>query len=199
MVKTIWTQWSSLIWVLLLGLIRVQTSLFCMCHSCWLAVNHNTSVISGQWIRCLKPIAQTCEHGSCQSNLCLSWGYEWLQKSKDSLKACFENVISRWHFHNKNFDRSGQQFWGSDCAEALTDLHLCCSHFTNGWDFLMLTGSSLPTCFLSSADLIQNKLFWKIISGIWSECQIVWIQIRPNLLSAWSGSKLFAKVISRRD
>ena len=24
--------------------------------------------------------------------LCHLWGYEWLQKSKDSLKACFENV-----------------------------------------------------------------------------------------------------------
>ena len=31
--------------------------------------------------------------------LCRSWGYERLQKSKDSLKACFENVnIVRWLF-----------------------------------------------------------------------------------------------------
>ena len=35
------------------------------------------------------------------SYLCLSWGYEWLQKSKDSLKACFENVnIWKWSLNN---------------------------------------------------------------------------------------------------
>ena len=39
-----------------------------------------------------KCIAQESELGSCQSNLFLSWGYEQLQKSKDSLKACFKNV-----------------------------------------------------------------------------------------------------------
>ena len=27
---------------------------------------------------------------SCQSHFCCSWGFEQLQKSKDSLKACFE-------------------------------------------------------------------------------------------------------------
>ena len=30
--------------------------------------------------------------GSCQSNLRNSQGYEQLQKSKDSLKDCFENI-----------------------------------------------------------------------------------------------------------
>ena len=43
--------------------------------------------------------------------------------------------------------------------------------------------------FLSSAD------FSRKISGISSECQIAWIQIR---LDKTSGSKLFANVISRR-
>ena len=37
--------------------------------------------------------------------------------------------------------------------------------------------------FLSSADFFQNQLFQKKISGIQSECQTVWIQIRPNILS----------------
>ena len=32
------------------------------------------------------------ELGSCLSNVCHSCGYELLQKSKDSLKAWFENV-----------------------------------------------------------------------------------------------------------
>ena len=38
-------------------------------------------------------IARASELGSCQENLCLSWGYERLEKSKDSLKDYFENVI----------------------------------------------------------------------------------------------------------
>ena len=58
----------------------------------WLAVDHNTSVTSGEWIRCSKCIARASELGSCQSKLWHSWGYERLQKSKDSLKAGFENV-----------------------------------------------------------------------------------------------------------
>ena len=34
--------------------------------------------------------------------------------------------------------------------------------------------------FLSSADYCQNQLFKKILSGIQSEWQTVWIQIRPD-------------------
>ena len=71
-----------------------------VCFACatrvWLAVNHNTSVTPGKWIRCWKRIARASDLGSCQSNLCHSWGYERLQKSKDSLKACFENVNIHW-------------------------------------------------------------------------------------------------------
>ena len=37
--------------------------------------------------------------------------------------------------------------------------------------------------FLSSADFFENPLFRKIISVIPSECQTVWIQIRPDILS----------------
>ena len=37
--------------------------------------------------------------------------------------------------------------------------------------------------FLLSAVFFQNQLIWKILSGIPSECQTVWIQIRPNTLS----------------
>ena len=65
----------------------------------WLAVNHNTSVTSGKWAHCWKHITWACELGSCQTNACNSWGYEQLQKSKDSLKDCFENVnIILWNF-----------------------------------------------------------------------------------------------------
>ena len=34
-----------------------------------------------------------------------------------------------------------------------------------------------------SADFFQNQLFQKILSGIPSECQTDWIQIRPDILS----------------
>ena len=37
--------------------------------------------------------------------------------------------------------------------------------------------------FLSSADFFQNQLFQKILSGIPSECQTDWIQIRSDILS----------------
>ena len=44
-----------------------------------------------------KWFARATELGSCQSNACLSWGYGRLQKSKDSLQACVENVnILKW-------------------------------------------------------------------------------------------------------
>ena len=36
-----------------------------------------------------------------------------------------------------------------------------------------------------------------ILSGIPSDCQTDWIQISPDICRAWSGSKLFAKDISR--
>ena len=36
---------------------------------------------------------------------------------------------------------------------------------------------------LSSADFFQNYLFQKILLGILSACQAVWIQIRPDILS----------------
>ena len=54
--------------------------------------HHNSSVTSCEWVRYSKRIAQASELGSCQSNLCNSWGYERLEKYKDSLKDCFENV-----------------------------------------------------------------------------------------------------------
>ena len=37
--------------------------------------------------------------------------------------------------------------------------------------------------FLSSADFLQNQPFRKILSGIPSECQTVWIQIRPDYMN----------------
>ena len=72
----------------------------------WLAVNHNTSVSSSEWVWCSKRIARTSGLGYCQSNSCHSWGYERLQTSKYSLKACFENVnINVWILVYTNVSR----------------------------------------------------------------------------------------------
>ena len=88
-----------------------QETCFTCATQVWLSVNHNTSVTSGEWFRCSKHIAQANELGSCQSNLCHSWGYEWLQKSNDLLKACFENVnIGSWTSH---FTKNSKWVWGS--------------------------------------------------------------------------------------
>ena len=57
----------------------------------------------------------------------------------------------------------------------------------------MLRNYSCFCCHLLT--FFQNYLFQKIISGTLSVCQMVWIQIECR---SWSGSKLFAKVISRR-
>ena len=48
---------------------------------------------------------------------------------------------------------------------------------------------------LSFVDFFKNLLFQKILSGTLSECQMVWIHICRSS----TGSKLFAKVISRRQ
>ena len=69
-----------------------QEVCFADANQVWLTVNHSNSFTSGELIRCSQRIAQASELGSCQSYLCQSRGYEWLQKSKDSLKAYFENV-----------------------------------------------------------------------------------------------------------
>ena len=73
-----------------------QEACFTRANQVWLAVNHNTSVTSDEWIWWSKRIPRVSELGSCQSNVFHSWGYERLQKSKDSLKACFENVNISW-------------------------------------------------------------------------------------------------------
>ena len=44
-----------------------QEACFACATQVWFAVNHNTSVISGECIRCSKRIAQESELGSCQS------------------------------------------------------------------------------------------------------------------------------------
>ena len=55
-------------------------------------------------------------------------------------------------------------------------------------------------CFYYSFTLHYCAIFNSLNSGFFSipsGCQTVWIQIRPTFCRAWSGSKLFAKVISR--
>ena len=53
--------------------------------------------------------------------------------------------------------------------------------------------------FLSSANSFQNELFRKIHSGIPSECQTVWIQIRPDVLSGLIWFQTVCKKLSADD
>ena len=48
-------------------------------------------------------------------------------------------------------------------------------------------------CFFVVCWFFQNPLFRKILLGIQSKIQTVWIWIRPDILLAWSGFKIFAK------
>ena len=38
-------------------------------------------------------------------------------------------------------------------------------------------------CFIVVRWFFQNKLFQKILLGIWSKCQTIWTKIRPNILT----------------
>ena len=48
--------------------------------------------------------------------------------------------------------------------------------------------------FLSAADFLEINFFEKFFQEYQSWCQTAWIQIRPDILSARFGSKLFAKL-----
>ena len=49
-----------------------QEACFAHATQVWLAVNHNTSITSGERVRCSKRIARASKLGSCQSNVCNS-------------------------------------------------------------------------------------------------------------------------------
>ena len=68
-------------------------------------------------------------------------------------------------------------------------------------EFLTLCLLGNFACFLSSADFFQNQLIGKLLSGIPSECQTVWIQIRPDLgpdLGPYCLQKLSANETNRQ-
>ena len=48
-------------------------------------------------------------------------------------------------------------------------------------------------CCLLSADYFQNNFLRKILSGISSDCQTLWIQIRPNILLGLIWVQTFCK------
>ena len=63
-----------------------------------------------------------------------------------------------------------------------------------------MLGRVILHAFLSSADFLSKSVvvfFKKNLSGIPSESQTVWIQIRPDKMSGLTWSNLFARVISR--
>ena len=65
-----------------------------------------------------------------------------------------------------------------------------------GWRFYHFLTLS---CFLSSADFFKTNFFKKILAGIQQSVKQLGSWSGRTLCQAWSGSKLFAKVISRRQ
>ena len=63
---------------------------------------------------------------------------------------------------------------------------------------LLFAYSVILHAFLLSVDFFLNQPFQKCISVIPSEFQIVWRQIRPDILSGLIWVQLFAKVISQQ-
>ena len=59
-----------------------------------------------------------------------------------------------------------------------------------------ISAAGLILCLLGN---FQIELFRKDFSGIASECQTVWIQIKSDVLSGLIGSKLFEKVIVGKE
>ena len=74
-----------------------------------------------------------------------------------SINACLDVILSRWPFKNKIVGYSNRL----NCLSPLKFVHAC-----------LLSGDFAP----------QNELFRTIVSRIQSECQIDWIQIRPEVL-----------------
>ena len=50
------------------------------------------------------------------------------------------------------------------------------------WANSLFPGLILHAFLSTAADILQNQLFRKILSGTPSECQTDWIQIRPDIL-----------------
>ena len=115
------------------------------------------------------------------------------------------NFMLSWVEHEKSFIASKPGGSGPTVPSPPLDPHLAeflqYRYKKRLWIFSLLKkifNSACSKVTLLSADFFQNLLFQKIISGTPSECQMVWIQIRTDVIClSWSWSKLFAKVISR--
>ena len=81
------------------------------------------------------------------------------------------------------------------------DFYIQAIHFWIG-NRILYSVSSLVCCdfslFCHLLIFFKINFFEKKISGIPSDCQTVWIQIRPDRMSGLICVQLFAKVISRR-
>ena len=104
-----------------------------------------------------------------KQNICCGYSKGPTIQTELQIKVC---RISFCYFSSKTYVEGIQK----NCF-IITIFNNTCKKFpTLTWNFFL---------FLSSADFFQNQCFWKILSGIFipSECQTVWIQIRPDILS----------------
>ena len=127
-----------------------QDACFACANQVCLTVNHKTSVTSSKWIWFSKRFAWASVLGSCQSYLCHSWGCERLQKSKESLKACFENVnisactLISWNLHCTLFPANLCIIFSCFWWDVLQDIVLQEFHRSTGHAFLLMSRSIPP-------------------------------------------------------
>ena len=101
--------------------------------------------------------------------------------AKNQISLGANHVRSTFPQHSLNFPSILNGYFSS-CRRQNSILWHTSHHILTHMVFLFFLLGNFA-CFLSSADFFQNQLFRKICSGIPLECQAVWIQIRPDILS----------------
>ena len=145
------------------------------------------------WASLKENLTVACEQQRCRS--------AWVSMQSDQ-RLCYlqtgKSNSPTSSMQNFNIPASLCSWAGGFGAYLIRNLKNRFSHIKAHMYILTLSPWEIFHAFLSSADFFKINLFRKKNSVIPSECQTVWIQIRPDICQAWSGSNLFAKVISRQ-
>ena len=132
-----------------------QEACFALATQVWLAVNHNTSITSVEWVQCSKHIACASQLVSCQSNMCNSWGYEWLV-----LFVCFVAL------------RPGQQLWSLWDGQFLGKLEQAVNQYFV--HILSLVTDNYPSWMIHSVEgrrMTVQIISWSISTKVWERAR----------------------------
>ena len=148
----------------------------------WLAVNHNTSITSGEWVRCSKRIARASERGSCQSNLCNWWGYrlwtvakiwrfiKWLlRKCKYNMIETMHTEYSTWIFAQKT--KANSVFQDQTVLIGAGFISHFVTTFYQELSLPNIRGEYIRSCAQSKKSMrILTKLFFVIVFFVFFWC-----------------------------